>query len=157
MFVIDTNAIIDLYVRYYCKDIFKQLNSDFSAIVSQNKIYLINQVVEELQVNLDKDSLKEFDQLNMHTLNETVPVQKTVGKITEHLFTHHKKKLVTSFSKGADIYLIAFAKVHNKTIITNERGTHNTNMKLYIPAVARQQGVKTIDLVSFFRHQGLKY
>ena len=157
MYIIDTNAVVDFYDRYYCPDVFETLSRDVNAIAAQNKVFLISQVIEELDRNLNRDSLSEFKNLQLNRLPESQSVQINVAEITRYLEKSNRPKLVTNFLKGADIYLIAQAIVHGKKIITNERGLYNTNSKIYIPAVARHYNIETLELVDFFRHEGLCY
>lgn len=157
MYIIDTNAVVDFYDRYYCPDVFETLSRDVNAIAAQNKVFLIRQVMEELERNLDTNSLLEFNKLKLQFLTENQSVQRHVADITQFLNQSIRPKLVANFLKGADIYLIAQAIVHGKKIITNERGRYNTNSKIYIPAVARNYNIETLELVDFFRHEGLCY
>lgn len=157
MYIIDTNAIVDFYDRYYCPDVFPSLSEDLSAISTQNRVFLISQVNDELETNLHADSFDAFSLLNLITLPENQLVQQKVAEITSHLQSSSSPKLVRNFLSGADVYLIAHAMVHNKKIITNERGQYNTSSKIYIPAVARDFGVEALELVDFFRQEGLTY
>lgn len=157
MYIIDTNAVVDFYDRYYCPDVFETLSRDVNAIAAQNKVFLISQVIEELDRNLNTDSLSELKKLQLNRLPESQSVQKNVAEITQHLEKSNRAKLVTNFLRGADIYLIAQAIVHRKKIISNERGLYNTNSKIFIPAVARHYKIETLELVDFFRHEGLCY
>lgn len=157
MYIIDTNAVVDIYDRYYCSDIFIELFKDLAAIIAQNKLFICAEVLSEIESNLREDSFREFSELNIPCLSEDQNYQKSLGEIANYLHENYREKLVREFTRGADDKLIAHAVSHEKIIITNERGQFNTNSKLYIPATANSLNAQAIDTVEFFRREGLKY
>ena len=157
MYIIDTNALIDFFDRFYCYDVFQSLSGDMASVAAQQKLFVISEVEEELEANLSEAGYAEFEALNISCLNETQAVQEKHTEIMGHLSTNHREKLVRNFSAGADTILVAHAAVHGKILITDERGQYHTNNKLFIPPLARDFGVTQIDIVEFFRREGLTY
>tara|TARA_R110002072_G_scaffold240517_2_gene399084 strand:- start:452 stop:925 length:474 start_codon:yes stop_codon:yes gene_type:complete len=157
LYLIDTNALIDLFDRFYCADVFPTLAADIAAVAAQQKLFVITEVDEELQTNLSESGYAEFETLNISCLNGNQAVQQKHGEIMAHLSANHREKLVRNFSAGADTALVAHAAVHQKILITDERGQIHTNTKLFIPPLARRFGVVSIDIVEFFRREGLRY
>ena len=157
MYIIDTNAIVDIFDRYYCSDVFPALTGAIAAIAAQKKLYIIPEVEAELEANLSEEGLTEFGALNIPCLPETQGTQQKHAEIMAHLSAGHREKLVRSFAAGADALIVAHAVVQKKCIITNERGQYHTNQKLYIPPLARDFGVQSLDTVRFFREEGLRY
>ncbi len=157
MYLIDTNALIDFFDRFYCSDVFLTLAADVAAIAAQQKLFVIQEVVDELETNLSEEGFKAFEALNITCLAENQPVQVKHGEIMGYLRENYREKLVRNFSAGADTVLVAHAAVHQKLLITDERGQHHTQHKLFIPPLARQFGVTPIDIVAFFRREGLNY
>lgn len=128
-----------------------------AAVAAQQKLFVIAEVEEELETNLSEEGFTQFSALNISCLDENQAVQQKHSEIMAHLAADYREKLVRSFSAGADTALVAHAAVHQKMLITDERGQHHTNSKLFIPPLARDFGVATMDIVGFFRHEGLVY
>ncbi len=60
------------------------------------------------------------------------------------------------FAASADGWLVAFAKVHGYTVVTNEKPEPNSRKAIKIPDVCQQFGVESVNTFDLFRRLGVK-
>ena len=148
-YLIDTNVFIQAKNMYYRFD-FCGGFWDWMKTAHQNGlIYSIKKVREELNAGADQcatwiqtlPSTFFLDDLN------DPAVMAEYGKIMQWSgSSHFRPAAITEFAKQnvADAFLIAVAKAHNYTIVTQELGNPAARNRILIPDAATVHGVNTV-------------
>lgn len=156
-FLIDTNALIDAYDRYYPQGVFDSV----WKWMSENKDILItSRVYKELMQAENGLSDWVKDNLKVRKIDEEVAVLE-YAEVQEFLNTGNRwtggglAEWVETDAK-ADPWLVAYAKNVNATIVTHEKlvgpdAGSNSTKEPKIPFVAKELGVSTISLWELFK------
>ena len=158
IYVIDTNGLINLeYLFKYDNPVFKAIWDEVEAMIAQGTFRTIDFVEEEINSYEGKqDFLKNWVkkwkkyfvvETDSASINAAIPI---VNEEYSTGFFDAKKQ--AEGKEEADPYLIAFCKVHNYVLVTNESETKPNK----IPAVAKKNGVKSIDINDFLIKRGLR-
>jgi Domain of unknown function (DUF4411) len=83
-------------------------------------------------------------------------VQREVGNIQVHVYEKYDSVEAWEFSKGADSWVIAHAKVENGIVVTKESTLHPDAKKARIPDVCCHFQVKCIDTLEMLRRLNAK-
>ena len=158
VYVIDTSGLIMLESTFkYDNPVFSAIWEEIEDLVKQGRFRTIDFVEEEINSYEGKeDFLKKWVkkwkktfvfQTDAECINAAIPI------INEEYNTgfFNAKKLADG-KEEADPYLIAYCKVNNCVLITNE----NKNKPNKIPGVSAKNGVKCIDIYDFFIERELK-
>ena len=152
VYVVDTSALIKLELTFPPENVvFGAVWEEIEELVKAKQFISIDFVEDEinnyegkqvfLKTWLNKFKKNFIVETDIDTFNEARPI------INEEYATGF-----FDAKKEADPYLIAFCKVHNCTLITNE-GKEKPNK---IPAVAKKNGVRCINVYDFLEERGLK-
>ena len=68
-------------------------------------------------------------------------------------FDHAKAK----FATGADGWLVAYARMHDATIVTNEQSAPESRKEIKLPDVCKQFGVRSDDAFAMLREQNIHF
>ncbi|MBX7204235.1 MAG: DUF4411 family protein [Bacteroidia bacterium] len=158
IYVIDTNGLINLELLFkYDNPVFKAIWDEIEDMITQGTFRTIDFVEEEINSYEGKqDFLKGWvkkwkKRFVMRTdgvsINAAIPI---VSEEYNTGFFDAKKQ--AEGKEEADPYLIGYCKVHNCVLITNESKTKHNK----IPAVAKKNGVKCIDINDFLNERGLR-
>lgn len=156
-FLIDTNALIDAYDRYYPQGVFDNV---WKWIGANPNILITNRVYKELM--LDENGLSDWVKKNLisRKIDEEVAVEE-YAEVQVFLNTGNRwaggglAEWVETDTK-ADPWLVAYAKKINATIVTHEKLVGpdegiNSTKEPKIPFVAQKLGVSTISLWDLFQ------
>ncbi len=61
------------------------------------------------------------------------------------------------FATGADGWLVAYARVHGMTVVTNEQAAPDSKREIKLPDVCNQFGVAYENTYSMLRHLGIQF
>jgi hypothetical protein len=158
VYVIDTSGLIRLESTFkYDSPVFIAIWEEIEDMISSGRFITIDFVEEEINSYQGKeDFLKKWVKKwkgsfvvksDEETINAAIPI---INEEYNSGFFDPKKQ--AAGIEEADPYLIAFCKVNNYTLITNE----NKSKPNKIPAVARKNEVRCIDLDDFLIERGLK-
>ena len=158
IYVIDTNGLINLeYLFKYDNPVFKAIWDDVEDMIAQGTFKTIDFVEEEINSYEGKqDFLKNWVkkwkkyfvvETDSASINAAIPI---VNEEYSTGFFDAKKQ--AEGKEEADPYLIGYCKVHNCVLITNESKAKPNK----IPAVAKKNGVKCIDINDFLIERGLR-
>ena len=143
---IDTSALIEAWVRVYPKDIFPTWWRLFQDAVNQDLIKASQMVLLELE-NKDDDLYKwARTQQNLF-----IPIQEDIQIEVKNILDKHPRLVENRKQRsGADPFVIALAKIHNASVITNEAATGKSD-KPNIPDVCNTMKISCLRLTDFMR------
>ncbi|MCF8350516.1 MAG: DUF4411 family protein, partial [Bacteroidales bacterium] len=155
---IDTSGLIQLEFTFkYDNPVFQAIWEEIEDLIQQGRFRTINFVEQEINSYEGKqDFLKKWIKkwkksfiypTDAECFNAAIPI---VNEEYDSGFFDPKKQ--AEGIEEADPYLIAYCKVHNFTLITNESKTRPNR----IPGVALKNGVKCIDIYDFLKERELK-
>lgn len=152
-YCIDTSALIDLWRRYYPRDIFESLWDDLEKLVNAGHLVAPREVLEEIKKQ-DDDLLKwSKDHRDMFEKLTEDQVQTVKNILKDHPRLVDQEKT----SPEADPFLIAQAKCRDWAVITSEQSRSNPNAPPKIPDVCENYDVGCYDLIQFFREEEWQY
>mgnify|MGYP003602747825 CR=1 FL=1 len=157
IYVVDTSALIKLESTFPPNNIvFNALWEEIEEMISYRQFVTIDFVEEEINNYEGKELflqswIKKYKKLlvketDIDTFNEARPIIKE-----EYVTGFFDAKKLALGKEEADPYLIAYCKVHKCVLITNE----NQNKPNKIPAVAKKNGVRCINIYDFLEERGL--
>lgn len=147
-YCIDTNALIDLWRRFYPPDIFTSLWKKIENLISQGELIAPREVFSELEKQDDelfkwvKKHKKMFKDLD----NEQMNLMREIERHFPNLIDARKE------TPDADPFVIALAISKGWTVITSEKSA-SPGGPPKIPDVCENYNVKCISLIEFFREQ----
>lgn len=157
-YVIDTSGLIMLESTFkYDNPVFYAIWEEIEELIKHSRFRTIDFVEDEInRYQGEKDFLKKWlkkwkhifvFQTDAESLNAAIPIIN--AEYNTGFFD--AKKLAIGLEE-ADPYLIAYCKVNNYILITNE----NKNKPNKIPGVSAKNGVKCIDIHDFLAERELK-
>jgi hypothetical protein len=157
-YVIDTSGLIMLESTFkYENTVFKAIWEEIEELISQGRFRTIDFVEEEInRYQGEKDFLKKWVKEWKHklvfpsdkeTFNAAIPIINA-----EYNTGFFDAKKLAEGQEEADPYLIAYCRVNNFILITNE----NKNKPNKIPLVAAKNSVRCIDIFDFMTERELK-
>jgi hypothetical protein len=158
IYVIDTSGLIMLESTFkYDNPVFKAIWEEIEDLIRQGTFRIIDFVEDEINNYEGKqDFLKNWvKKWKKHFVVKTdaASINAAIPIINEEYSTgFFDAKKQAEGKEEADPYLIGYCKVHNCVLITNESKTRNNK----IPAVAKKNGVKCIDINDFLVERGLR-
>lgn len=158
VYLIDTSGLIMLESIFkYDNPVFKAIWEEIEDLIKQGRFKTIDIVDDEInRYDGKEDFLKKWVMkwkkqlvvpVDEETIIASIPI---VNEEYETGFFDPKKQ--AEGIEEADPYLIAFCKVNNCTLITNESKLKSNK----IPAVAAKNGVECIDINEFLEQTGLR-
>ncbi len=158
VYVIDTSALIKLEATFPPEnEVFVALWEEIIDLIKSKQFITIDFVEDEInnyegkEVYL-KNWIKKYKkhlivETDIETFNQAKPIINQ-----EYSTGFFDAKKLAEGKEEADPYLIAFCKVHNYTLVTNESETKPNK----IPAVAKKNGVNCINIYDFLQQRGMK-
>lgn len=150
-YCIDTNALIDLWRRFYPPDVFPSLWKNLENLISDRRLVAPREVFKELE-NLDDELLKwarnhrgMFEDLDYQQVDQVKDILRRFPRLVD------ENKIIPD----ADPFVIALARSKGWTVITSEN-PGNPGGPPRIPDVCKEYEVRCIKLLEFFREQKWK-
>lgn len=152
-YTIDASSINDFLQldRAYDKEVFASPWKYIDECCESGEIISHKEVYDEIMMGGIPDIMKWAKNKSNFFKDYDLPNEPDfISKIGERfpVFLYQKKES----SVHADPWLVAQAKINRLIIITSEKRNNNSR----IPYVADQFGVKTVDIVGFFKEKGIK-
>lgn len=158
IYIIDTSSLIMLESTFkYDNPVFVAIWEEIEELIRQDCFKTIDFVEDEInnyqgKQDFLKNWVKKWRKLlivptDVASINAAIPI---INEEYKSGFFDAKKQ--AEGKEEADPYLIAYCKVHNCVLITNEKKT-NPNK---IPAVSLKNGVRCIDINDFLIERELK-
>ncbi|HEY5235567.1 MAG TPA: DUF4411 family protein [Rhabdochlamydiaceae bacterium] len=158
IYVVDTSACIRLESIFkYDDPVFKAIWNEIEELIANGSFRIIDFVEMEINDYEGKeDFLKKWvKRLKKHLVVDTDSdsFKAAIPIINEEYNTgFFDAKKQAEGKDEADPYLIAYCKVHNCVLITNENKTKPNK----IPMVSAKHGVRCIDIFEFLGERGLR-
>ena len=158
IYIIDTSGLIRLESTFkYDNPVFKAIWEEIEDLIGQGCFKTIDFVEDEINSYEGKEEFlkiwvkkwkKHFVvQTDAACINAAIPI---INQEYQSGFFNAKK--LADGKEEADPYLIAYCKVNNCVLITNESKTKPNK----IPGVSIKNGVKCIDIIDFLGERGLR-
>jgi len=158
IFVIDTSGLINLeYLFKYDNPVFKAIWDEIEEMITLGTFRTIDFVEDEINSYEGKeDFLKNWvKKWKKHFVVKTdnASFNAAIQIVNEEYSTgFFDAKKQAQGKEEADPYLIGYCKFHDCVLVTNESKTKPNK----IPAVAKKNGVKCMDINDFLNERGLR-
>jgi hypothetical protein len=150
-FCFDTSALIGCWSRSYPPDVFPGLWVKLEELIARGEV----RCPEEVRVELERqeDTLAKWAKARPALF---VGLDEPIQVATREVLAHHPRLMSATKSRnGADPFVIATARVHQLTVVTEEQG--GTDAKPKIPSVCAALGVPCVNPLGFLRAQGWSF
>lgn len=146
---VDTSVLLDGWRRYYPPDVFPALWSKLDTLIESGALRASEEVLFELARK--DDDVHAWAKERPHFF---VPIDEGVQvAVTEILGSHPTLIDARANRSGADPFVIAYAKVDGRAVLTGERPTNSID-RPHIPDVCSAMGIESTSLLELIREQG---
>ena len=158
IYVVDTSALIMLEYTYkYDSPVFEAIWEEIEYLISKGYFRIIDFVEDEINNYEGKEGFlkKWIQERKKHLVRKIDTASITASRliINEEVNTGFLDPKKQDLGKEeADPYLIGYCKTHTYVLITNESKTKLNK----IPAIAKKNGVKSININDFLEERGLR-
>lgn len=145
IYCIDSNFFITGWQQYYSPEISEDFWKWLENLAFNNEIFTPKEVYEELEVGGDSLFIwiKKIKDIIVRELDK-----KTQEYVKEIITKPEAKSLVDTNKKHyADVFVVAYAKRYNATVVSNDNGTLS---------LARSCNVRAIRFHNFLKEKKLK-
>lgn len=147
-FVLDADVLIGAHRRYYALDLCLGFWECLIHYCGENRVRSVDRVRDEILINSDRlsDWVKQAPaDLFVSTADESViSTYMDMNKwVVEN--GQFKSEARAEFANAADGWVAAYAKVHNRIVVTQEVYSENTKKRVPLPNVCQQFGVVYCD------------
>jgi hypothetical protein len=151
-YCLDTSGILDGWKRHYPKDIIPDLPQHMDELVAEGRIIIPEDVLLELRRQNDEAYRWVAKHKSIH-----VPLSEEIQKFAKEVVLARFPSLlaVGSGKSGADVWLIATAKVHDAKVITGEQTGGPAHPK--IPYVCDQLGIERGQFIDILKAEGWQF
>ena len=149
MYVIDTSALLDGWVRYYPRDVFPSLWLNLEEMIRSGELLSPDDVL--LELGQKDDEVYRWAKANSAMF---VPLGEDVQQATQEILTQFPRLVGTMKDRNrADPFVIALAKVKDAIVVTGERSS-GTRDRPRIPNVCDQFRISHRSLLQLIRDKG---
>lgn len=162
VFILDSDVFITAKNTYYAFDICPGFWDGILHQHRQGRVFSINRVRGELMTGSRTENLVQWvetqvpDEFFLDVDEGGVPAAYTDimmwAQRHARYFDHAKAK----FATGADGWLVAYAKVHNGVVITNEQPAPESKTEIKLPDVCTQFNVPYKDTFAMLRELAIR-
>ncbi|MDC8448171.1 MAG: DUF4411 family protein [Nitrospira sp.] len=148
---------MDWQARYYPLDVFTTFNARIEQLIRGNEFKAVELVKEEINA-VGTPDMKTWAASHKSLFALLTPDIQLEAASIESKYPDLLD--VKSPYQSADAYVIAFAKLNNGVVISQETSVHekrNPAKKHYIPDVCRDLGVPCINLLGLMRKEKWKF
>ena len=154
IYIVDTSAFVDWWVRYYPPEILPSLKLRIEDLVTKGGLKSSTSVLGELEKQ--DDSLAKWAKSNKAKIfvEDSETVQKLAIELNnKYSFPDHRTKGIS----GADAFVIAHAKIlkTDVSVVSGEREKTIQNPK--IPFVCASLGIEHISFTELLKKEAWKF
>ncbi len=158
--LLDTNVFVEAHKRYYAQDICPGFWNCLLLHCNKGSVRSIDKVKEEIKTGQDElwDWVQSAPQDLFATSNEQ-PVQEAFSEIIEWVVRNQQftDAAQTEFARGADGWLVAYARVHGVMLVTDEKSDPKIKKRVPIPNVCKKFNVSYENTFSMLRGLGVQF
>ena len=160
-YCIDASAIITAWQEDYPKDVFPSLWPQLAE--HRTDMVLIKPIYDQIDPISQADKGKpELEKRRKYPLRmwmvdngfESIDIDKEVEELSLRLEKEYQVREESKGAEGKDIKLIAYAKINNKIVVTDEEEQPQKPVKKYkykIPAICDEKKVECINFIKMIR------
>jgi len=159
-YVLDANVFMQAAREYYAFEIAPIFWESLKNKASSGRVLSIDRVARELSAGKDELAQwaeNEFSRAFART--DTTDVVRAYTNIVEwvHAQKQFKEAEKAKFCGGSDGWLIAYAKVRDYVVVTQEQEVPKDSHKVKIPNVCRAFNVPFVDTFGMLRDLGIRF
>lgn len=159
-YVLDANVFIQAARRYYAFDLAPRFWDSLVQHAADGRIRSIDRVLWEL--DRGKDELAAWVKSNLNNAFASTDEADIVQVFSEIMAWVQAQSQFfdaakADFASGADGWLVAYAKVKGRTVVTQEVLNPDIKRKVPIPNVCQAFGVPSIDTFEMLRRLGVRF
>ena len=160
-FCIDTNIFVQAHRSTYPIDMMPGFWEGLLNAAEKKLIFSIELVYEELTASTDELSEWAIDHHDvLFRKNDDAATQQALREVGEFLETRspaYRDEAKELFLDGADPWVIAFAKAHGHTVVTEEVEAPTSKRSVKIPDVCAALEVSVVNTIQMLRALGVKW
>jgi Domain of unknown function (DUF4411) len=159
VYVLDADVFMTAARSYYAFDVAPAFWDGLVREASNGRLLSIDRVKEEIQRG--KDELLKWANDTFHPWFAETAEDDVIGTYreimnwvqTQSQFLDYAKE---EFAKGADGWLVAYAKAKGHVVVTNEKFQASVQRRVKIPNVCQAFGITCIDTFELLRALGIR-
>jgi predicted nuclease of predicted toxin-antitoxin system len=149
VYVIDTSALLDGWVRYYPPDIFPSLWLHLEEMIRSEELLSPDEVL--LELGQKDDEIHKWAKANSAMF---VPLDENIQNATQEILSQFPRLVGAMKDRNrADPFVIALAKIKEAIVVTGERSS-GTRDRPRIPNVCDHFGISHRTLLQLIRDKG---
>jgi len=157
-FLLDANVFIEAAQRYYAFDLAPRFWTNLEQLSRDARLGSIDRVRKELEKGGDRLAqwaTREF----AHAFSPSDDAQTIAryGEVMTWVATQPQFMAAAKeeFARGADGWLIAYARAHGRVVVTHEQLSPDARRKVPIPNVCAAFGVQYLNTFAMLRELGV--
>ena len=149
MYVIDTSALLDGWVRHYPSDVFPSLWSHLEDMIQSGELLAPDEVLSELSQK--DDAVYQWAKTNAAMF---VALDEDIQRATQEILNEFPRLVGAMKDRNrADPFVIALAKVRGAIVVTGEKSI-GTRDRPRIPLVCDHFGIRHLTMLELIREKG---
>jgi predicted nuclease of predicted toxin-antitoxin system len=149
VYVIDTSALLDGWIRYYPADVFPSLWSQLEEMIKTGELVSPDEVL--LELGQKDDEIRKWAKANSTMF---VPLDEDIQNATQEILIQFPRLVGAMKDRNrADPFVIALAKVKDAIVVTGEKSS-GTGDRPRIPNVCDHFGISHRTLLQLIRDKG---
>jgi len=149
VYVIDTSALLDGWIRYYPPDVFPALWSNLEEMIKSGELLSPDEVL--LELGQKDDEIHQWAKANSTMF---VPLDEEIQSATQEILKQFPRLVGAMKDRNrADPFVIAVAKVRNATVVTGEKSS-GIRERPRIPNVCDHFEISHLTLLQLIRDKG---
>lgn len=149
LYVLDTNSIIDLHRRLRPEDKPPDVLEKIEDAIAQGDIFLADEVIDELS-EMEDEIYKWTKKQSSKDPKRNYRLKMYQEKVQELVDKYSESYPQIARDGGADLHIIAWGKILNATVITEEK----LKSEKKIPNVCEKEEVKCKNILEMFEDYG---
>lgn len=159
VFVLDADVFIEAARRYYAFDLGTRFWDNLISLATEGRVCSIDRVQQEL--NRGNDELKEWANNRFSEAFNSTDEDEVANAFSEIMtWVNDQKQFLDAakadFANGADGWLVAYAKVKNYEVVTEEVLRPDIKKKVPIPNVCEAFRVNYCNTFDMLRRLGVR-
>lgn len=160
VFVLDTNVFVEAHRRYYAFDTFPGFWDFLESSYQKSRLVSIDRVRDEIKAG--NDALTNWADGIAKGFFASTAEQAVVDTYAEIMAwvqnnPQFQKEAKAQFARGADGWLIAYAKVNGRTVVTQETSKPEIKNRVPIPNVCDEFDVPYVDTFVMLSQLGARF